>query len=174
MTQVMHYHINMAAFQLLGDWFDYLRENGVYDNTRIIVVSDHGKDIHHYAELEVDGGALGKVNFERYMPLLMVKDFGSDTYATSTEFMTNADVPTLALQDLVSDPTNPFTGKPINMDEKTAHDQMVIISSLFSTYENNGTTYLPGGWASVKENTWDPENWSIYDGSIVLAEHELP
>lgn len=32
----------MAAMLRLGEWFDYLREEGVYDNTRIILVSDHG------------------------------------------------------------------------------------------------------------------------------------
>ncbi len=173
-VQMMHYHINMGAFQLLGDWFDYLRENDVYDNTRIIIVSDHGKDIHHYPNLEVDGGKLGQVNFERYMPMLLVKDFNSDEYTTSMEFMTNADVPTMAMRGLIENPTNPFTGKPINADEKTAHDQMVIISPLFSTYENNGNTFLPGGWASVKENAWDAENWTIYEEETILKEHVLP
>ena len=41
-AKVTHYHINMATFIKLGEWFDYLREEGVYDNTRIILVADHG------------------------------------------------------------------------------------------------------------------------------------
>ena len=40
--QVIHYHANMAAFIQLGKWFDYMRENNVYDNTRIIIAADHG------------------------------------------------------------------------------------------------------------------------------------
>ena len=36
------YQIQAAAFEMLGKWFDQLREQGVYDNTRIIIVSDHG------------------------------------------------------------------------------------------------------------------------------------
>ena len=44
--QVTHYHVNISSFAVLGDWFDYLRENGVYDNTRIILVADHGRDLH--------------------------------------------------------------------------------------------------------------------------------
>jgi YidC/Oxa1 family membrane protein insertase len=36
-----HYHVNAAAYLLLARWFEFLRENGVYDNTRIIIVSDH-------------------------------------------------------------------------------------------------------------------------------------
>ena len=27
-TQVKHYEVNVAAYMLLGEWFDYLRENG--------------------------------------------------------------------------------------------------------------------------------------------------
>ena len=43
--EVIHYHVNMATFIQLGKWFDYLRENGVYDNTRIILVSDHARGL---------------------------------------------------------------------------------------------------------------------------------
>ncbi len=173
-TQMMHYHVNMAAFLQLGKWFDYLRENGVYDNTRIILVSDHGRDMEHFAELVFDGGDRGVINAEQYFPLLMVKDFGSETFTTSDAFMTNADVPSLAMEGLIEKPQNPFTGKPITMDEKTAHDQIIIVSSIFSTYENNGNTFLPARWASVKENAWDLAKWSIYTDEMVLTEHALP
>lgn len=44
--QVRHYQINMASMIQLGKWLDYLKEKGVYDNTRIIIVSDHGRDLH--------------------------------------------------------------------------------------------------------------------------------
>ena len=47
---------------------------------------------------------------EYYFPLLLVKDFGSTEFTISDEFMTNADVPTLATQGLIENPTNPFTG----------------------------------------------------------------
>ena len=35
--QMGHYQSNMAAFLLLGYWFDYLKENNVWDNTKIIL-----------------------------------------------------------------------------------------------------------------------------------------
>lgn len=28
--QIMHYQINMAAYLMLGKWFDFLKENDVY------------------------------------------------------------------------------------------------------------------------------------------------
>ena len=46
--QVLFYHVNMATYLQLGNWFDYLRENDVYDNTRIIIVSDHGEGLNHF------------------------------------------------------------------------------------------------------------------------------
>ena len=52
--QVTHYQSNMAAMLQLGRWFDYLRENGVYDNTRIIVMSDHGGTMGQFPELLAD------------------------------------------------------------------------------------------------------------------------
>ena len=114
--QMEHYHINMAAMLKLGEWFDYLREEGVYDNTRIILVSDHGYDLYSLDELVADEDTC----FSFYFPLLMVKDFGSKEFVVSDEFMTNADVPSIALDGVIEQPMNPFTGKLINSDEKNS------------------------------------------------------
>ena len=56
-AQIIHYHVNMAAYIEHGNWFDYLRENGVYDNTRIILVSDHGYGAGHFNIKYHDGRA---------------------------------------------------------------------------------------------------------------------
>lgn len=173
-TQMMHYQCNMSAMLLLGEWFDYLRENDVYDNTRIILVADHGQHIGQLEELMLGGSDSASKDVERFFPLLMVKDFNSTEFTTSDEFMTNADVPTLAMKDLIENPVNPFTGKVINSDEKTAHEQFVIMSWEWDVDENNGNTYLPSQWASVRDNLWDKDNWTFYDGNHVLTEHEAP
>ena len=88
--------------------------------------------------------------------------------------MTNADVPTLAMKDIIENPINPFTGKAINSDEKTAHDQMVILSELWDIKVNNGNTFKPSKWASVKDNMLDKDNWTFYDEAAVLKEHKAP
>lgn len=146
--QYRHYQSNMAAFQKIGKWLDFLRENGVYDNTRIIIASDHGRPLNHNPNLH-----------EFYYPLLMVKDFGATEFTTNSQFMTNADVPTLATEGLIDNPVNPFTGNEINSDEKTAHDQYVFVSNDWDVSGNNGTTYLPGEWLSVHDDVRDPSNW---------------
>ena len=172
--RMIHYQTNMAVFIQLGKWFDYLRENGVYDNTRIILVSDHSWNMKHLEELDVETGTGSTKNVGQYFPLLMVKDFDSHEFTVSDEFMTNADVPTLAMTQLIENPVNPFTGKTINNAEKYTHDQMVIMSLEFDTEINNGNTFLPSMWASVKNNIWDASNWSFSEEENVLTEHRLP
>ena len=48
----------------------------------------------------------------------MVKDYNSTGFTSNDTFMTNADVPTIALKGIVNNPVNPYTGKPINSDPK--------------------------------------------------------
>lgn len=172
--QRAHYQSHMAACIQLGKWFDYLRENNVFDNTRIIIVADHGHNLLQMESLTFATGDDYRKDIEFYYPTLLVKDFNSKEFKTSTEFMTNADVPTLAMKDIIENPINPFTGKAINSDEKTAHDQMVILSELWDIKVNNGNTFKPSKWASVKDNMWDKDNWTFYDEEIVLDEHKLP
>ena len=173
-SQMSHYHANMAAFIQLGKWFDYLKEAGVYDNTRIILVSDHGWDEEHLEELLLEDDFGTTHCLEQYYPLLMVKDFNSKEFIVSDAFMTNADVPTLAMDRLIENPVNPFTGKAITSNEKYAHDQIIIVSDEWNTQTNNGNTFLPATWASVKDNIWDKGNWKFSNVETVLAEHVLP
>ena len=172
--QMSHYHINMAALLRLGRWFDYLRENDVYDNTKIILVADHGEFLASIDELYLGEHGEFLKDVESYFPLLMVKDFDAKKFTTSYEFMTNADVPSLAMSGLIDNPKNPFTGKIINSEEKSAHDQFIIMSNDLDISVNNGNTFLPAGWISVKENIWDKDNWKFYDEKTVLKEHVMP
>ncbi|MBR6650069.1 MAG: YidC/Oxa1 family membrane protein insertase [Clostridia bacterium] len=172
--QMAHYHANMAAMINLGKWFDYLRENNVYDNTRIILVSDHGQGLMHFDDMVLGSENDSLSNTEYYYPLLMVKDFNSKEFVTNEEFMTNADVPTLAMDGLIENPVNPFTGKPINSDAKYEHDQFVIVSIDYDVLVNNGYTFMPAWWASVKDDMRDADNWTFYDGQTVLKDHKAP
>ena len=171
--QMSHYQSNMAALLKLGEWFDFLREQNIYDNTKIIIVSDHGRHLGNFDELAMGGSDTLK-NVEMYYPLLLVKDFNSTEFTVSEEFMTTADVPTIAVKDLIDNPVNPFTGKAITNAEKTAHEQYIIMSDEYDTNVNNGNTFLPARWARVKDDLWNKENWEFYDEEIVLDEYAFP
>ncbi len=64
-----------GALLQVGKWLDYLRENGVYDNTRIILVSDHGFRSDGLFGLKL--GPKNSQDMHYFCPLLMVKDFDS-------------------------------------------------------------------------------------------------
>ncbi len=175
--QITAYQANMAAFIQLGEWLDYLKENNVYDNTRIIIVADHGHDYGQIEELMLSYEN-GTYDLQSHFPLLLVKDFNSSgEIITSTEFMTNADVPYLAVNGLIENPVNPYTKKPISIAEKYAHEQFIVQMNKdieqWSTEHNNGKTFLPTKWISVKSNPLDKNNWTIYDETMVLKEHSV-
>ncbi len=163
-----HYHVNMASFMRLGEWFDYLRAEGVYDNTRIIIVSDHGYALGQFDYMIMDDG----LDVEAVNPLLLYKDFSDTESRTDNSFMTNADVPTMAMTGLIEDMTNPFTGKTINSDEKTAHDQIVTTADNHSVRENNGKTFDTGDWDwySVHDNIFESSNWTNLGADNKAAE----
>ena len=173
-NQITHYQTNMCALLQLGKWFDYLREQDVYDNTRIIIVSDHGHGLFQHADL-IHGDIWDYYkNVEAYFPLLLVKDFGSRTFVESTEFMTNADVPFLTTQGIIESPQNPFTEKEFNSNEKKEHAQYIIMSEEWSVDDNNGNTFLPSRWASVSNGLWNKEAWEFIEKNIVLDKHGFP
>lgn len=162
--QMTHYHANMAVMLKLGEWLDYLRENDVYDNTRIILTSDHGQNLAHANEFLLEDGQ----DKSLFNPILMVKDFGGEEFTVSKEFMTNADVPIMAMDRIINNPVNPFTGKKIDSSEKTAHEQYVLLSYDWDTAVNNGNIFLPGKWYSVHDDMWDNSNWKVAEENGVL------
>jgi YidC/Oxa1 family membrane protein insertase len=153
------YHANMAAILLLSNFFIWLQDNNSYDNTRIIVVADHGWDYN----VDFDGNVVlpNSRRVESYNPLLLVKDFNErGSLRTDKTFMTNADTPFLAVNNLIPNAKNPWTGNPIMPDK----DNGVIVNpsglwspDLNSTYEFRVT----GSNLKVHTNIFDPKNWSI-------------
>jgi hypothetical protein len=106
--------------------------------------------------------------------MLMMKDFGSTEFTVSKEFMTNADVATLATSGCIENPVNPMTGKPLNNNEKTAHEQYVIVSKQWNTQEHSENTFNASRWARVKDNLWDKNNWEFYEKETVLKDYSFP
>lgn len=170
-----HYHINMAALLQLGNWFDYLRELGVYDNTRIILVADHNRrGVANMDEFHLTFEQGVSEDVTCFYPLLMVKDFNaSGALKTDSTFMTNADVPTLATADVIKEPKNPFSGNPISSDAKQTEKVYISGSPEYDVTINNGNVLLPDDWYSVHDDIWNKDNWS-YEGYGTLPEGVEP
>ena len=105
---VTPYENQKWALNALLDWIQWMKANDVYENTRIIIASDHGVHWKRFNE---------PVNFDEYITqssnkvisddmlmtfnaLLFVKDFNAqgDVKINST-LMSNADIPELLLYD---------------------------------------------------------------------------
>jgi hypothetical protein len=154
--RIDHYQVNMAALLRLAEWFDYLREEGVYDNTRIIIVADHGCGLGWFNNFIIPDTYQ---TCEWYLPLFMVKDFNSHGFEISNEFMTNADTCFMAVDGVIDNPINPFTGNVLNCHEKYEDKIRVTGSDVFNFYVNNGYTFVPSDWYSVSGNPYDKTNW---------------
>ena len=155
-----HYQCNAAAIHLLGQWFDWMRENGVFDNTRIILVADHGADLDQFPNLIINP----RLDAQGLNPLLMVKDFDADRFTVNQDFMTNADIPSLAVKDIVDSPVNPYTGKAINQNEKSGL-QYVTTSHHYTINPGPVEQFdtSDGEWYTVHTDIFDKENWSLAD-----------
>lgn len=155
--EIAHYQSNLASLRALGYWFEYLKDNDCWDNTRIILVADHGWYVGSFDNLKLSNG----IDTMAFNPILMEKDFGAKEFTVSNEFMTNADVPSLAFDEIIKNPINPFTGKEINTSDKKS-PQMITTSRHYSTVENCGNTFdtSDGTWYSVlPDNMFDDKNW---------------
>jgi YidC/Oxa1 family membrane protein insertase len=144
------YHSNMAALLLMGKWLRFLQEQGVYDNTRIIIVSDHGKSVgaNYNGNIRLPNGH----RLSHYHALLLVKDFDAHgDIVTDTTFMTNGDVPLFAMEGLIDNPQNPFTGNSITSDKETG---VFIVTATVQKY-----SIANDQWLHVHDNVFNPDNW---------------
>jgi hypothetical protein len=147
----MAYHTNAAAIKRLTAWFDLLKKEGVYDNTKIILVADHGPAANFVTKIGLP------FNVDEYNPLLMVKDFNADgTMKTNSAFMTNADVPSIALKGIIDNPRNPSTGNEINMKGKNK-PQYITIGKIAKRSDTQ-LDLKPERDYYVRENLFDPKN----------------
>ena len=131
---------------------DYLKELGVYDNTRIIIVADHGGGCKFDETLE-------NSDYTSYNPLLLFKDFNSTgSLSIDESFMTNADTPLLATQNLIEDARNPFTGKLLS---ETVNKEIVYIANGEWNPDNqHKNTFKVDSWNSVHDKVDDPACWA--------------
>jgi hypothetical protein len=148
------YHNNASAIKRLSDYFDFLKLNNAYDNTRIILVSDHGVLNNTYVTRT---GLPFPV--DQFNPILLVKDFNAKgEIKTDMTFMSTADVPTLAMEGIIENPVNPFTGNAITSDRKK--DPLLILTQRVKRINNTTIELSPHNTYFVHDNIFNEKNWS--------------
>ena len=159
-----HYTTLMASLLKIGEWIQYIKEQGVYDNTKIIIAADHGTYLDSFPELDFYEGDL-EANY--YNPLLMVKDFDQSGFKTDQQFMTIADVADLATNQISDKAVNPYTGKTFS--GKTRKEKIYVSTSIIPNakdYMGTDTKHTfdtsDGSWYYVGDDIFKEENWT-YD-----------
>lgn len=163
------YNTQAGVMRCYAKFFDYLRENGVYDNTRIIIVSDHGTSI-KTGKFD-ENCADGKMPFlkENVTASLIVKDFNDRRKSpdgihlpVDMTFMTNADTPAIATKDIIPNARNPFTGLPYYLEGGAKQEYIKISYAPAESTRNRLHTKLKipnDGWWTVRDNIYESSNW---------------
>lgn len=168
LAPIEYYHVTATAMLQLAKWMTYLKEHGVYDNTRIIFVGDHGKDIPLPVFRDIEYGVrLGSFNC-----LLMYKDFNAvGKFKIDSTFMTNADTVILATQNLAVSKGNPFTNNNLKdfVQKDDVHIYPCLDTNTFREFDSyymlNKTQFIledkKSNYAhyTVHTNIFDKNNW---------------
>ena len=155
-VSVVHFYANIASINCITNFITYLKKNNIYDNTKIIIVSDHGRNVNTKAFDK-------NIEFANwYNALLMYKDFNSKgEIKIDTNFMTIADTPYLATKH-ISNIKNPFNNKLITNDYKT--NGVFIIESIgVSPSEHFTNKFRFYNFYYVKDNIFDINNWKKFE-----------
>ena len=160
-----HFYVNYLTHEELAKFFTFLKENNCYDNSRIIIVSDH-------ARYGIETSTMPFINqfkdtgFEVQwaIPLMMVKDFNSNgTLKKDDTFMTLADTPILVTDGLDTElQINPFSGKTFKETQDKKIVKIMNSAAWDASKQKNLTQFLKTQdlWAYVHDNVYDPDNWS--------------
>ena len=159
-TDRMHYLVNVAALKRIGIWLDYLKEEGVYDNTKIIIVSDHGFELYSEPMKDLSDSRLKNA----YVPLFITKDFDvRGDIRTDNTFMTNADAALFAVKDVIGNPVNPFTKN--NLFDEAVKDVVNVYEAPWDPKEHSQNVFsldLSRSY-SIHDSIFIEENWSRLD-----------
>lgn len=163
-----HYCVNMKAVIMLGEYFDWMREQGVYDNTRIIIVADHGSSTGQFTQFRLPSDGRASLPLRGWMsalnPLLLVKDFNSTGFSVDDSFMTNADTPAIAMDGIIDHPVNPYTGNAVNMDGKKDGINTFLTDSFGSYYDGQTRhDYGDAVWYHVHDDIFEMDNWTVIE-----------
>ncbi|WP_236096736.1 alkaline phosphatase family protein [Helicobacter magdeburgensis] len=154
-----HYDTEACALNYLSDFVQWLKENGIYDNTQIFVVSDHsGFD---------DIGIPYSVSQKGHRPvsLFLFKDFNtSGKLKLDSRLMANYDSPSMFCDNLPNGcpnvPKNILSNYPKNRN---------IISTIpihwdISLHKKN--EWLINHYFQVKGNVYDKSSWQDITESV--------
>ena len=158
-----HFYVNYLAHESCAKFFKFLKDNDCWNNSRIIIVGDHGRDPIRTKDMKFIANFSGTGFLpDASIPLIMMKDFNSDgELKKDYAFMTLADIPALATKDLPLElQKNPFSGRSFLETQNKVVVKIVTGGNWHANHQLKFKQFDVGSWAFVKENVYNPCNWS--------------
>ena len=143
-----HYDTEACALKYLGDYIQWLKDNGIYDNTQIFVISDHS--------------GLDSINIpidSRPDALFLFKDFNSrGALKQDSRLMANYDVASIFCANL----SNGCKNVPKNILKHYPQNRTLIhtIPHSWMIEEHKVNHWILNKIYQVKDNIYDPKNWT--------------
>lgn len=146
-----------TTLNLLTEWFKWMKDAGVYNNTKIILVSDHGNSglspmFGNFKQLKDSAGTpifpTGRIH-----PLMMVKDFNTrGDLKISDKFLSNSDTYDIATSVTGShDPINNY-----NPDR-----ELTMYATTWKLSDNKADSYSIIAEYTVTKSIFNSENWTL-------------
>ena len=151
-----HFYSSVGTLNCIVEFINFLKKNNVYDNTKIILVSDHGSYINttsfKYTNMKFAS---------RYNALLMFKDFNSrGNIKLDNNFMTVSDTAYLSVKH-IPNIKNYFTKNIITNDIKSNGIYIVALNTPSISFQFNNSFNFDYVYY-VKNNIFDIANWKKY------------
>ncbi|HYQ56415.1 MAG TPA: membrane protein insertase YidC [Draconibacterium sp.] len=160
LTDTTVFENNRWTINELAKWIDWIKENNVYDNTKIIIASDHGPHWWHDKEEELkmnippfttSNTAIELEDIMSLFPLLLVKDFNkTGKLEIDNRLMSNADIPAI-----VFDENDPTKIKAEDFPSRTLPSSNIIWVNKLSQRNN----FVISKKFKVTDDIYNLENW---------------
>ena len=158
-----HYDSEACALNYLSSFIQWLKENNIYDNTQIFVVSDHGGfDGINIPDIAVTA-------WSRPDALFLFKDFNtSGELRLDSRLMANYDISSIFCENL----PNGCPNVPKNI-LKNYPNNRTMITTIPGENQHKMNEWIIGRYFQVKGNIYDENSWQditkeVKDGALKI------
>lgn len=164
MFSLQHAVTARCSLLLVGKYMQFLKQQGVYDNTRIVVASDHGivGRVADTSTRAIAGGTQGN-EYVRTRSLLLVKPRGATgPLQVSETFLPNAEVPRIVCED-IGGCVNPYlANRPIATDGRDDPFQVSLVPWQFNAQKSTAFV-IEAQYELRGKDPYDAKGWKRVD-----------
>ena len=141
-----HYDTEACSLSYISDYIKWLKDSGIYDNTQIFIVSDHGSS---------DGI---NVLSSRADALLLFKDFNSrGVLKVDSRLMQNYDIVSIFCENLPQG--CPKVGASILKNYPKNREIIHTVPSSWMLVAHEKNRWILSRLYRIRDNIFDPKNW---------------